>query len=78
MPSEIIENNSLYDSNHDRVVQTLKSLGGQKKGKYANPEIVELIKALSLYNERIKFIKEGLDHQRNVQTGTGISYTRLH
>jgi hypothetical protein len=37
MPSEILKDKSLYDSNHDRVVQILKSLGGQKRSKYTDP-----------------------------------------
>jgi hypothetical protein len=68
MPSEIVKDKNLYDSNYNRVVQTLKSLGGQKKSKYADPEINGHIKALSFYNERIKLIKRGLDQQ----TGSGI------
>ncbi len=59
----------MYDSNHNRVVQTLRSLWGQKKAKYADPKIDKWIKALSSYNERIKFIKEGLNEQSSVQTG---------
>jgi hypothetical protein len=50
-------------------VQYLKSLGAQKKGKYANPQLDEYLKALSFYNERTQFIKKGFDQQ---QTGTGI------
>jgi hypothetical protein len=38
-PSEIIKNQNLYGENHARVVTTLRSLGAQKRGKYANPEI---------------------------------------
>jgi len=72
MPSEIVKDESLYEINYNRVVQQLKSLGGQKKSKYAGPEIDEHIKALSFYNERIKFIKKGLDQQSKVQTGSGI------
>ena len=72
MPSEILKDKNLFKPSHDRVVQTLKSLGGQKKSKYADPEIDKWIKALSFYNERIKFIKEGLDQQSKVQTGSGI------
>ncbi len=45
---------------------------GQIKGKYAESEIDKWIKALSFYNERIKFIKEGSDQQSKVQTGSGI------
>jgi len=41
MPNEIVKDKNLYDSNYNRVVQTLKSLGGQKKSKYADPEINE-------------------------------------
>jgi hypothetical protein len=72
MPSEIVNDVSLYKPNHVRVVQKLKSLGGQKKSKYAELDIDEHIKALSFYNERIKFIKEGLDQQSKLQTGSGI------
>ena len=50
----------------------MKSLGGQKRSKYANPELDDLIKALSFYNERIKFIVKGLDQQSKTQTGSGI------
>ena len=39
MPSEIVKDKNLYDLNHDRVVRILRSLGGQKRGKYAEPEI---------------------------------------
>jgi hypothetical protein len=74
MPSEIVKDPSLYERNYNRVVQQLKSLGGQKRSKYADPEIDNHIKALSFYNERIKFIKKGLDQQSKVQTGLGISY----
>jgi len=72
MPSEIAKDESLYEINYSRVVQQLKSLGGQKKSKYADPEIDKHIKALSFYNERIKFIKKGLDQQSKIQKGTGI------
>ena len=72
MPSEILKDYSLYEQNYNRVVSTLKSLGAQKKGKHAVPEIGEYIKALSTYNERIKLIKKALDQQS--QTGTGITY----
>jgi hypothetical protein len=72
MPSEIVKDKNLYEPNHDRVVRILRSLGGQKRGKYPEPEIDKWIKALSFYNERIKFIKEGLDQQSSVQTGSGI------
>ena len=72
MPSEIVKDENLYEINYNRVVQQLKSLGGQKKSKYADPEIDKHIKALSFYNERIKFIKKGLDQQSKIQKGTGI------
>jgi len=72
MPSEIVKDESLYEINYNRVVQQLKSLGGQKKSKYADPEIDKHIKALSFYNERIKLIKKGLVQQSKVQTGSGI------
>ncbi len=72
IPSEIVKDKNLYELNRDRVVRILRSLGGQKKGKYAEPEIDKWIKALSFYNERIKFIKEGLDQQTTHQTGKGI------
>jgi hypothetical protein len=72
MPSEIVKDKSLYDSNYNRVVQTLKSLRGQKRSKYADPEIDNWIKALSFYNERIKLIKKGLNQQSKTQTGSGI------
>jgi hypothetical protein len=72
MPSGIIEDESrsepsrglqprLYEENNKRVVTTLRSLGSQKRGKYTNPEIDEYIKALSFYNERVKFIEKGLE-----------------
>jgi hypothetical protein len=54
----------LYEPSHDRVGRILRSLGGQKRGKYSDPQIDKWMKALSFYNERIKFIKEGLDQQR--------------
>jgi gas vesicle protein len=72
MPSEIVKDKNLYEPNHDRVVRILRSLGGQKRGKYPEPEIDKWIKALSFYNERIKFIKEGLNQQSSGQTGSGI------
>jgi hypothetical protein len=72
MPSEIVKDESLYDSNHDKVVRILRSLGGQKRSKYAEPEIDKWITALSFYNERIKLIKKGLDQQSKTQTGSGI------
>ena len=72
MPSEILKDESLFEQNNNRVVQQLKSLGGQKRGKYADPEIDVHIKALSYYNERIKLIKNALDQQSTVQTGSGI------
>jgi hypothetical protein len=62
----------LYEPNHDKVVRILRSLGGQNRGKYAEPEIDKWIKALSFYNERIKLIKEGLDQQTTHQTVKGI------
>lgn len=74
MPSEILEDRSLFEENYNRVVKTLKSLGGQKKGKLADPLIGDYIKALSAYNERIKLIKEALDQNEQSQTGTGITY----
>ena len=54
------------------LFEQLKSLGGQKRSKYADPEIDKWIKALSFYNERIKLIKKGLDQQSKTQTGSGI------
>jgi hypothetical protein len=72
MPNEIVKDESLYEQNYNRVVQQLKSLGGQKKSKYADPEIDEHIKGSSFYNERIKLIKKGLDQQSKFQTGSGI------
>jgi hypothetical protein len=39
MPSEMIKDKSLYEPNYNSVVQQLKSLGGQKRSKYADPEI---------------------------------------
>jgi hypothetical protein len=78
MPSEIVKDESLYEPNHNRVVRILRSLGGQKRGKYADPEIDKWIKALSFYNERIKLIKEGLDQQSKVQTGSGIINYRYY
>src|SRR5882724_4529548 len=72
MPSEIVKDKSLYEINYNRVVQQLKSLGGQKRSKYADSEIDKHINALSFYNERIKFIKKGLDQQSKIQKGTGI------
>jgi hypothetical protein len=72
MPSEIVKDETLYEPNHNRVVRILRSLGGQKKGKYADPEIDKWIKALSFYNERIKLIKNALGQQSTFQTGSGI------
>ena len=72
MPSEIVKDKSLYEPNYKRVVQQLKSLGGRKKSKDAGPDIDKDIEALSFYNERIKLIKNALDQQSSVQTGSGI------
>jgi len=72
MPSEILKDKSLYEPNNKRVVQQLKSLGGRKKSKDAGPDIDKDIEALSFYNERIKLIKNALDQQSSVQTGSGI------
>jgi hypothetical protein len=72
MPSEIVKDKNLYDSNYNRVVQTLKSLGGQKRSKFADPEIDNWIITLNFYNERIKLIKKGLEQQSKTQTGSGI------
>jgi hypothetical protein len=60
MPSEIVKDESLYELNSNKVLQQLKSLGGQKKSKNAVSEIDEHIKALSFYNERIKRVNLGL------------------
>ena len=72
MPSEIVKDKSLYEPNYKRVVQQLKSLGGRKKSKDAGSDIDKDIEALSFYNERIKLIKNALDQQSSVQTGSGI------
>ncbi len=66
MPSEILEDTSLYEPNSIRVVRTLKSLGAQERGKYAHPQLDEWINALHNYNDRIKLIKEALDQQRKL------------
>ena len=66
MPSEILEDKGLYEPNSIKVMRTLKSLGGQKRSKYADPELVEWIKASSFYNERIELIKEGLEQQMHI------------
>jgi hypothetical protein len=72
MPSEIVKDMSLYERNYNRVVHQLKSLGGRKRSKFAGPDMDKDIEALSFYNERIKLIKNALDQQSTVQTGSGI------
>ena len=75
MPSEILKDPTLYEQSQVRVVSTLKSLGAQNKGKYADrAEIDEYRKAISAYNERIKLIKKAFDQQSQSQTGKGITY----
>ena len=74
MPSEILKDPTLYEQSHSNVVSKLKSLGAQSKGKYADPEIDNYIKALRTYNERIKLIKKALDQKSQSQTGKGITY----
>jgi len=78
VPNGIIENESrrepsrclqpkLCEENNKRVVSTLRSLGSQKRGKHTNPEIDEYIKALSFYNEQVKFIEKGLEQCQRKQ-----------
>ena len=75
LPSEIAENPDLYKENHGRVVEKLKSLGGQKRGKNADNKLIdEYIEALSFYNNRLKLVKNVLDQQNSSQEGQGISY----
>ena len=50
MPSEILKDPILYEQSQVRVISTLKSLGAQNKGKYAEPIIGERIEALRTYN----------------------------
>ena len=58
MPSEIVNDENLFDSNYNRVVQQLKSLGGQKRSKYADPEIDKHIKAISFYNKELNLLRK--------------------
>jgi flagellar biosynthesis regulator FlaF len=57
--NDALDSNEIVNNqNHSRVVTILKA------NKANTSDINEKIKALGFYNERIKFIKKGLDQQQ--------------